>query len=396
MINEFLKCDLASVNTVPETAALTKFRSSEDGLKLTLTFYTRKEWETIWKDAKGDDKNTESNLFVQKYQELNAESIKDKYLDNEPKTFIPDSFDEMRELLTKWTSAQSPEHYFVKEVEVQLNNLNLPADVVIVDTPGLDDVIPYRSNLTRHYIKKANAVVVCIKCESYGAVQHDFIARNIANTVPENVFVLCTQIDLFNHPVEEWDAHRKQWLSYLKTKGCFGDKDLAKQRIFGISSYILKLLRQYDEGEKKLFFTLRDKAYAFGFLTDEQMEMSRKEIEDLFAVDGSVRKKLVDISGVNKLWTQLKTEIFNNYQTRFLDELVNAWKKCNNNLICSMKQTQEGCDNVIKTYNTQLSEKKQLVQDLKKKQKLLEAELQNDNWSDFERQIRKEFDELLS
>ena len=395
LINEIVGCDLASVNTVPETAALTKFRSSRDGLKLSIKFYSSKDWEEIWKDAKPNDKDIEDNLFVQRYNELDAESIKKKYLDTSPKMFTPDSMGELRELLSKWTSAQFPEHYFVKEVEVQLDSLNIPNDVVLVDTPGLDDVIQYRSNLTRQYIKKANAVVVCVKCESYGSTQHDFIARNIANTIPENVFVLCTQIDSFNHPLDEWEKHKKQWLSYLKTKGCFGDKTLAKQRIYGISSYIPKLLRQFDNGEK-VFYTLNSKAYDFGLLYDEQMEMSKTELMEFFGKNGSVRKKLLEYSGIDVLWKQLNDEIVSNYQSKFQDEIINAWKKCNNDIISTMKQNQDSCDSVINANSNTLLQQKEKIQQLEKQRETLKNELQIDKWNDLEREIRNEFDDIFN
>ncbi|MBQ2620553.1 MAG: dynamin family protein [Thermoguttaceae bacterium] len=393
LINEILGCDLASVNTVPETAALTKFRSSNDGLKLSITFYTSQDWDEIWKDSKADDDDYEENLFVQRYRELDADSIKRQYLNSPPKTFNPDSMEELSELLSKWTSAQFPEHYFVKEVEVQLDSLNLPNDVVLVDTPGLDDVIQYRSNLTRQYIKKANAVVVCVKCESYGSSQHDFIARNIANTIPENVFVLCTQIDAFNHPLEEWEKHKKEWLSYLKTKGCFGDKALAMQRVFGISSYIPRLLRQYDSGDEDVSYDLQYIAHKFGLLSPQQRRMDIVDIPELHDKDGSIRQQLLDYSGVNSLWNLLNNEIVNNYHSRFQAEIINAWKKCNNDIISTMRQNQDSCDSVISAKSNSLLKQKEMVRQLEEKREALKKERNSNGWSAFEREIREQFND---
>lgn len=38
--------------------------------------------------------------------------------------------------------------------------------MVLVDTPGLDDVIEYRSNITREYIDRANAVLMCVRSDA--------------------------------------------------------------------------------------------------------------------------------------------------------------------------------------------------------------------------------------
>lgn len=398
LINEILGCDLASVNTVPETAALTKFRSSKDGLKLSITFYSLDDWAKIWKDAKADDDDSEDNLFVQKYKDLNAESVKMQYLDNPPKTFTPDSMEEMRDLLSKWTSAQFPEHYFVKEVEVQLDSLNIPEDVVLVDTPGLDDVIQYRSNITRQYIKSSNAVVACVKCESFTAAQYDFIARNIANTSPENVFVLCTQIDKFNKPLKEWEAHKKEWLGYLKTKGCFGDLTLAQKRVFGISSYIPMLLRKYDNGEdiEETSDDLHYIARKLGLLSIFQRRKEMKDIPELHNKNGSIRKQLLEYSGIAALWSLLMEEIVNNYQSKFQKELINAWKKCNNDIVSTMKQKQESCDFVINVKSVELEKQKETVQQLEKQREVLKKERKNNRWKEFENEIRKQFDDIFN
>ena len=88
-----------------------------------------------------------------------------------------------RLLLKKFcTSSRFPEHYFVKEVEVGLTDIDLPDGVVLVDTPGLDDVVEYRSNITREYIDRANAVLICVKADALTGPEMATIYSVFSNT----------------------------------------------------------------------------------------------------------------------------------------------------------------------------------------------------------------------
>ena len=160
LINALLGRNYASMSVTPETAALAKFRSSEkDYIKL--TFYTEKEWDKLWKSiGSGADK------FVEEYKRLNAAEQKDKWIGHdEIIQFVKNA--DIEEKLKPWTSSQFPEHYFVKEVEVGISNLphEFPSQVVFVDTPGLSDPVAYRSEITRNYIRRANAVFVCVEAQ---------------------------------------------------------------------------------------------------------------------------------------------------------------------------------------------------------------------------------------
>ena len=56
----------------------------------------------------------------------------------------------------EWTRSDTPKHFFVKEIEVgyESDSDMFPHDVYLVDTPGLNDPVKYRSEITRKYIKK--------------------------------------------------------------------------------------------------------------------------------------------------------------------------------------------------------------------------------------------------
>jgi predicted GTPase len=113
--------------------------------------------------------------------------------------------------IQKWTSSKSVSHYFVKEVEVGLKEFELPEGVVLVDTPGLDDVVEYRSNITRDYIDRANAVLVCVKSDALTGQEMATIYSVFSNTRYnlEKVYIIATQIDTLNRPRENWMSSRR-------------------------------------------------------------------------------------------------------------------------------------------------------------------------------------------
>jgi hypothetical protein len=148
-----------------------------------------------------------------------------------------------------YTSSRSPRHYFVKEVVVGLNNINLPQNIVLVDTPGLNDIVSYRSNITKQYIERANAVIVCINAENFdtNALQTLYgVFGNVGSHV-EKVITLGTKIDIFHTPLESWEKHKANWIKYLSSADCYGSIELAKQNIMHVSAKPCVLLHKYNE-----------------------------------------------------------------------------------------------------------------------------------------------------
>ena len=70
LMNALLGKDYASEAVTPETAALTKFRSSvKDYVKV--TFYSKEEWDKLWKSI-----SSNKDVFLLEYKELHADTCK--------------------------------------------------------------------------------------------------------------------------------------------------------------------------------------------------------------------------------------------------------------------------------------------------------------------------------
>lgn len=247
LINALLGYEYASTKVTPETASLTKFRKADKNY-IKISFYTENEWERVWNSAE----KSKARVFLEEYNSLNAEAEKKNWVGKEICTEECENNEMLVKLIEKWTSSKSPAHYFVKEVEVGLQDFGLPEGVILVDTPGLDDVVEYRSNITKEYIEKANAVLVCVKSDALTGQEMATIYGVFSNkrNHPEQIYIIATQIDTLNHPQEDWRQQREEWLKHLKGKGAYGNLKLAEKNLVEVSAYLNILLKNYADFEK--------------------------------------------------------------------------------------------------------------------------------------------------
>ena len=244
LINALLKAEYASTAVTPETATLTKFKWGAKP-EMKISFHTSAEWEEIFKDAK------EGTIFRQDYETIGVEQFKAKFIDKEP---IVEEFN--AENLAKYSSSQHAEHFFIKEVSISYPEFPYEKNIMFVDTPGLDDPVPYRSQITKDYISQAKVVLVC---NSIDAMKNDemrtiYGAFDKTGGKPEKVYVLGTRYDNLNKPKEEWEKQKAEWSKYLtnargsgeKEYSCY-TKELANKNIIAVSAYTALLCELYKQ-----------------------------------------------------------------------------------------------------------------------------------------------------
>ena len=244
LINALFEKELASTSVVPETAALTKFRSVAKNY-VKVSFYSADEWERLWKTVpkETDAKGEYLAIFMSKYKALNAEAQRFKFVDAAPVLVYCEQEADLKVEIEKWTSARQPSHYFVKEVEVGLSDFELPPNVVLVDTPGLNDPVTYRSDITKSYIDSANAVLVCVKAAVLTEPELQTIRGVFANTDRrDKIYVIGTQLDLLNAPARHnWSLQRNEWVQHLRLPQCFNSIELADRNVIGSAAYLYTL-----------------------------------------------------------------------------------------------------------------------------------------------------------
>ncbi len=335
LINALLEYEYASTKVTPETASLTKFRKADENL-VKVSFYTKEEWEKLWKSAQ----DAKATVFLEEYDVLKAESEKNNWLSHPEQTIICNGKSELADEIMKWTSSKSPVHYFVKEVEVGLKDFRFPEGVVLVDTPGLDDVVEYRSNITRDYIDRANAVLVCVKSDALTGQEMHTIYSVFSNTryQPEKVYIIATQLDTLNRPEKSWKEQKDEWLKYLKGKGAYGNLQLAEANLIPVSAYLYTLLLQYDT------YASDDESEKSWDL-DSILSKLRIRITDFH----SRYEELMNFTNICLLRNKIEREIVSRHKEIMIEDIENSYFICKEEIHTCLKKIRGEQEDIITT-----------------------------------------------
>ncbi|MEI4463866.1 dynamin family protein [Exiguobacterium indicum] len=355
LINALLGSDLASTRVTPETASLTKFRKSSNGKDyVKVSFYSKGEWEKLWESVI----DSKAKVFLEEYEVLEAEKIKHEWLDRQSFTQACTSLEELKTEIHKWTSSKQATHYFVKEVEVGLAQLELPEGVILVDTPGLDDVVAYRSDITRDYIDRANAVLVCVKSDALTGPEMATIYSVFANARynPEKIYVIATQLDTLNHPVRDWEEQRLEWLKYLVDEGAYGSRDLAEKNLIPVSGYLYSLIKSRAEIEEN-----SDQDFDFAS-TVMKFRIHPNDIEKNIDF-------LNDLTGIKTLSTKLETDVISNHKALLIKDIRENYAICQEELLKLADEIEKDQIEII-----ELTEKG--IDEIKERQKEQEMEVE--------------------
>jgi GTPase Era involved in 16S rRNA processing len=233
-LNAILGDEFASTEVTPETASLTIFKYASSNY-VKVKFLSRAEWDDLWASA---TKKPDS-IFSKEFKALNGEQFVSEWVGHKEIVENVSTSDAIKNMAKRYSSSKSVEHYFVKELEIGISQFpdSLPREIVFVDTPGLDDVVPYRSDITKRYITRANAVIVCVNAKVMQGEQ----LRTIVGVFeqigkPQKVMVLGTQADTFTNPGRDWEKNRLEWSKNLGD--LYKDEALMHKNLIGVSSVI--------------------------------------------------------------------------------------------------------------------------------------------------------------
>lgn len=339
LINSLLGYNLASTAVTPETAALTKFKASKGSNYIKLTFYNDIEWDMLWKSVQ----QSKSEIFLEEFKNLGAENEKGKWINKESVTTKFDEVEDLKKEIEKWTSSKKATHYFVKEVEVGLKDFALPEGVVFVDTPGLDDPVKYRSDITRRYIDRANAVLVCVKSDSLTGGELATIYSVFANSRYnlEKIYIIGTQLDTLNRPEENWKEQRVEWIKILRREDCYNSLQLAEKNIVAVASHVSNLVREYSniDQDSADWWDLSSIATKFRILNIE---------ENL--------DKLNNFSNVENLKIKLRNEIIEKHKELLLEDLTQDYKCNKEDIITKFNVIKERQEGILKASNEGIEE----------------------------------------
>ena len=368
LINALIGADVASVNATPETSILTKYRTTENENYLKIKFYTEKEWNALWNTVK------DTTHFKDEYDKTNAESVRYEFLGSKPRT-INFNRDELTDKIMEWTRSDTPKHFFVKEIEVgyEGDSDKFPHDVYLVDTPGLNDPVKYRSDITREYIKEADWIIACTVVENLSTAETfkelERIRSNKNNDV-SRMFIVANKRDQLT--VKKFEEKKEEFLKILtdEFKKNNWDEYYATSHFFVISAMGHKLINDYckgvkldDESEEELDAMLR------------RCKMDMSDLQEDNKLD-----EALSYAGVNNLFNRLNDCIIKRKRKDILTEIklsyYDTMRKINDIANDNIKKTNDQLQQYISGKEATEEEIETMKKELKKF-KLTQRHLEN-------------------
>ncbi|MDF0736756.1 dynamin family protein [Bacillus pacificus] len=337
LVNSIIGKELASTSNNPETAVLTKFRAGFERDFIRVKFYSSNEWEELWNSVYESGRSG----FLDQYKNLKADHVKNQWIDHED-IEVNDEQD-LKGIIEEWTSSRNPKHLFVKEVEVGLKDFVLPEKIVFVDTPGLNDVESYRSNITKKYLNFANVVLLCVRCDALntGDLQHMYPIFNKCSENPEKLYIIGTKVDTLNDPINYWADIKRKWITYFDGPSCYNSRVQADNNIIGVSSYIYNQSRSYES------------------LTTKDRDNLESKIK-LF--DGDVNNLISEgerISNVLSVRNKIFDETISYYQTSLVEDIKYEFNSIKREIRAYLVNSQKQQQGLLTSSNADLSQIKQ-------------------------------------
>lgn len=225
-LNALLGQEVLGTSSVPETANLSVLRYGETP-RARVHFWSKEQWEDLESQSAYD-----SNLkaFVKESKEHFKDTLQDFI--TSPKY----SKDIELNDLSAYTSANHTSKFcnLVEKVELFMPLAFLENGVEIVDTPGLDDPITKREDITREYIEHCD-MLIHIMNVSCAATQKDidFILEALLEQNISRLLVVLTRIDLLTQKelASSLEYTKSSLISQLKNAKYKGDIQSLIQRI---------------------------------------------------------------------------------------------------------------------------------------------------------------------
>lgn len=386
MLNALMGKEILGSAVVPETANLTIVKhNTTDNAKV--YYWNTKEWEKIEESAKSLESMKD---FVLETNKVFGENLKN-YI-------RPTSrFDEVDiNDLSSYTSAEhsGKKCNLVKYVELGSNLKFLSDGIEIVDTPGLDDPVIQREEITKEYISKCDMMIHLMNVSQSATLKDvEFIIDAVLYQNISKLLVVITRADTVSK------KNLEEVIEYTKSSI---QKQLKAQNKDSQLDHILKTIKFIPiSGRMALLHrTGREKeALEAGFTLEDTgiLEIENYLMESLFGTN-SQKGDLVIQSTKTQLNRLIEKQIvFNNYELTLLnkskDELeqelneFNRKKDSNKRILFSMSEDINYYKNDAKSYIDSLETF--LQSELMELQNVIKQRVVNDTRYSLEKTKRK-------
>lgn len=316
LMNALMGAEIASVEVNPETAALTKFRSA-DHFYVNVKFHDQIEWNKLKDSVKLSSHSGQQSLK----ELLGTQAViemENQWIDHDDLYILCEGLEHLKEIVKKYTSSQTMEHLFVSEVEVGVDRkiFNMPHEVVFVDTPGLKDPVKYRSDITREYVKNADAVLIAVPTAALTSEGNEIITTVLDCVDAKKAYIVATQKDLKDND-EDCEKIISLWTRQLYAAKRYSSTREASRRIIPTSAKIDLLLNRWinlteSERDNPAIFSDEDFATLESF-AKRVLNSRRYDINQL-SYDEDSRTRIEVNAGITILRRKLDNTLIKKYR----------------------------------------------------------------------------------
>ena len=330
LMNALMGEEIASVEVNPETAALTKFRSTT-GYYVKIRFQTEKEWSKL-KNSALKSKNIGKDSLRYMIEQPEIAGLEKKWVNHKDLYITCSNVAELRRNVKKYTSSRDYDHLFVAEVEVGVDAsiFNMPKEVVFVDTPGLKDPVKYRSDITRAYIKKADAVLIAVPTAALTAEGNEIITTVLDCTDTKKAYIVATQKDL-KDTEEDCEKVVSLWVKKLVGARRYENNRSARSRIILTSAKMDLLLDKWvslGEDQRNNPDAFSDNDYsALESFVKRTLKNRRYKIEELPYDQGNVAK-VKQNAGIELLRKKLEDTLITKHRELKIAGIESDFVRC--------------------------------------------------------------------
>lgn len=389
LMNALMGAEIASVDINPETASLTKFRSSSSGYYVKVKFHSRREWNKLCASAQ---ESSGGGILHRLVKSPAVEQLSEKWVDHKEITMFGSSVEDVRREVAHWTSARSNDHLFASEVEVGIDKsvFNMPDEVVFVDTPGLHDPVQYRSDITKEYIRRANAVLIAVStgaltAEGLGTITTvlDYVGSN-----KEKAYIVATKKDTLSS--RDCEKVMKGWVEHLVSAKRYADNREASAHIIVTSAYMHLQLQKFlalEEEDLNVEEKFSDLEYAEleSYAKKNLKGKDRRyRVESLRETEEDVKALEAD-TGILRLQRCLERSLIAKYRDLKRKDIQEEYLRCRKELLTVS-------DELVINYNTILESARKGAGELRKR--LNESSKAYEEAKEKNQQIRKAVEDV--
>ena len=272
------------VASTPKTANLTRISYGE-APRLIVTFYSPQEWRAITVQAQSEGEHSQARVGRELLNMAGKAQLDVKAILNEQRRVISaESVDGLMSQLNDYVGENGRFTALVKATDIEIPRDELKG-FEVVDTPGMNDPVPSRTQKTREYMAQCDVVFFLSRASQFlGVSDKELLASQIPGNGVKRMVLVAGQMDAailddgFNR--SSLDATVLNIQTRLSKNSSKLMEDLAKVREGHGDIQVAQLLREI---KNPIFAS----TFAYGFATwpdaqwSENMLHSYKELKEL-------------------------------------------------------------------------------------------------------------------